>query len=471
MRRSAPRWGWSPTPESPHRTSEDGAPADRGVPEVDPEQVAAAPVRSLRDDARSSRRLTVILVLGVVLVAMNLRAAVTSLGSLLTEVSAGLGLSGTLAGVVTMLPALSFAGFGIATPFLARRYPPARILVAAMVVLAVGYVLRAATSSAAVFLLCSALALSGIAVANVLLPALVRQRFPRRVGLMTGVYTMSLVFGTAAGAAAAVPIAELAGSWRVGLGSWALLAVVATLPWLAAAFRPGGARGVGATGLGGGLGGEASGGPGATPTPARVRPARTGLGWAMGTYFGTQAMNGYAIMGWLPNLFRDAGFEPTYAGLLLAGVTGVGVPLALAVPWAAAHVPDLRPLVLLLTASTGVAYAGLLVSPAGPELLWVLLLAVGQAAFPLGLAMIGLRARTSEGTVSLSAFTQSIGYLLAGLGPLLVGVLYEVSGGWTAPLGFLLLVVAAQAVVGLVIARPRFVEDAVWLRRFRGTGA
>jgi CP family cyanate transporter-like MFS transporter len=379
---------------------------------------------------------------GVVLVAVNLRAPVTSLGALLEEVIAELGISAALAGVVTMLPALSFAAFGMATPWLARRFPPARILVAAMVVLAAGQALRAATSSPAVFLVCTALALSGIAIANVLLPPLVAQRFPHRVGLVTGVYTMSLIFGTSAAAAVAVPIAQAAGSWRVGLGAWALLALVAALSWLPAA-------------------GSGRVNHRRPHLSGRVRPARTGLGWAMAIYFGTQALNAYALMGWLAQLFRDAGFAAAHAGLLLAAVTAIGIPVALVLPSLAVRAPDLRLVVLGLTAATATAYVGLAVAPGGAALLWVVLLAAGQAAFPLALTMIGMRARTPDGTVALSAFTQSAGYLIASLGPLLVGVLYELTGGWTAPLAFLMAVLMVQTGAGLVIARPRHIEDAL----------
>ena len=120
----------------------------------------------------------------------------------------------------------------------------------------------------------------------------------------------------------------------------------------------------------------------------------------------------------------------------------------------------LRPLVLLLTVASAVAYAGLLFAAGtAARLVWVALLAVGQGGFPLILAAIGLRARTAEGTVALSAFTQSFGYVIAALGPLLVGVLYEATGGWTAPMGVLVVALAVQTVAGLVIARPRYVED------------
>ncbi|MEH1164606.1 MFS transporter [Micromonospora sp. CPCC 205539] len=382
----------------------------------------------------------------MLLVALNLRAVVTSLGALLDEVRDGLGLSGTTAGLVTTLPTIAFAGVGALTPWLVRRVAPARLLLVGMLALAAGQVLRVVTDSTWVFLLTSALALGGIAVANILLPMLVKQHFPHRAGLVTGAYTMALTAGTTVAAATAVPIAHAFGSWRAGLGIWAVMAAVAVLPWVPLALRTRAAA------------------RRATPTvavaaPARVRPARTRLGWAMAVYFGAQSLSGYAIMGWLAQLFRDAGYQPESAGLLLAGVTALGVPIALLMPTLASRLPSLRPLVLGLTTSSTLAYLGLAFAPRGAALLWVLLLAIGQGAFPLILLAIGLRARTAEGTVALSAFAQSTGYLIAALGPMLVGILYEATGGWTAPIGFLLVALAVQTAAGMAIARPRFVED------------
>ncbi|TWH67797.1 CP family cyanate transporter-like MFS transporter [Micromonospora olivasterospora] len=396
---------------------------------------AAAPVRG-----------GLLVLVGMLLVALNLRAAVTSLGALLDEVRTGLALSGTVAGFVTTLPTIAFAGLGALTPWLVRRFAPARVLVVAMLALAAGQALRVATDSAAVFLITSALALAGIAVANILLPMLVKQYFPHRTGLVTGAYTMALTLGTAVAAASAVPVAHAFGSWRAGLGVWAGLAALAVLPWVPLALRARAAR-------------RSRARTEAAAAPARIRPGRTRLGWAMAVYFGAQSLSGYAIMGWLAQLFRDAGFQPQTAGLLLAGVTALGVPVALLMPALAGRLRTLSPLVLGLTAASTVSYLGLALAPHDAALLWVALLALGQGAFPLVLTTIGLRARTAEGTVALSAFAQSTGYLIAALGPLLVGVLYEATGGWTAPIGFLLAALAVQTAAGLVIARPRFVED------------
>ncbi|MEV7329702.1 MFS transporter [Micromonospora sp. NPDC093244] len=387
-----------------------------------------------------------LVLVGMLLVALNLRAVVTSLGALLDEVRDGLGLSGTMAGLVTTLPTIAFAGLGALTPWLVRRVAPARVLVVAMLALTAGQVLRATTDSAWIFVFTSALALAGIAVANILLPMLVKQHFPHRTGLVTGAYTMALTLGTTVAAASAVPIAHAFGSWRAGLGVWAAMAAVAVLPWVPLALRTR-ARARRATATA------------AVTAPTRVRPARTRLGWAMALYFGAQSLSGYAIMGWLAQLFRDAGYQPEAAGLLLAGVTALGVPIALLMPTVAGRMTSLRPLVLGLTTASTLAYLGLALAPRGAALLWVALLAIGQGAFPMILTAIGLRARTAEGTVALSAFAQSTGYVIAALGPLMVGILYEITGGWTAPIGFLLAALAVQTAAGMAIARPRYVED------------
>lgn len=377
----------------------------------------------------------------ILLVAVNLRAAITSLGSLLDEVRTGLDLSATVAGMITTLPALSFAAFGALTPWLARRIAPARLLLLAMGLLAGGQLVRVLTGSAAVFLTTSAAALAGIAIANVLLPVLVKEYFPGRTGLVTGVYTMALIAGSSTAAAVSVPVAHAFGSWRAGLGVWVLLAAAGLVPLLLVRPRP-----------------AAPDAPDAERLA--VRPGRTGLGWAMALYFGLQSLSGYATMGWLPQIFRDAGYHPATAGLLMAGVPAVGVPLAFLMPALAARGVNLRALVLALSAAMGASYVGLAFAPHTMPMLWVSLLAIGQSAFPLSLAMIGMRSRTPGGTVALSAFTQSAGYLVAALGPLLVGVFYEMTGGWRLPLTFLFAAAVLQAFAGLAAARPRYIEDA-----------
>ncbi|MBO4205163.1 MFS transporter [Micromonospora echinofusca] len=429
-----------PAPARPVRSSAPAASPPVG-PSTRPDNPVAPPPAAAKPATGGA-----LVLVGILLVALNLRAAITSLGALLDEVRTGLGLSGAMAGVVTTLPTVAFALVGASTPWLVRRFSAARLLLVSMTVLALGQLLRITTDAPGVFLATSALALAGIAVANILLPMLVKQYFPHRAGLVTGAYSMTLTMGASVAAASAVPVAHAFGSWRAGLGVWALLAALALLPWVPLALRARAAA--------------RRAGPAPAPTPrTRIRPGRTRLGWAMALYFGAQSLSGYAIMGWLAQLFRDAGYQPQAAGLLLAGVTALGVPIALLMPTVATRLTTLRPVVLTLSAAMTLAYLGLAVAPYDAAVLWVVLLALGQGAFPLVLATIGLRARTAEGTVALSAFAQSVGYVIAALGPLLVGVLYEATGGWPVPIGFLLVALAVQTGAGLAIARPRHIED------------
>ncbi|MER0244097.1 MFS transporter, partial [Streptomyces sp. HSW2009] len=204
-----------------------------------------------------------LLVAGLVLAALNLRPAITSLGALLEEVRDGLGMSGTVAGALTSMPALCFAAFGLTAPRLARRWGQETVVCAGLVAIGLGVLVRPFAGGTVGFLLASALALAGIAVSNILLPVIVKRRFPDRVGPMTGLYTMALAVGTSVAAASTVPVTDaLGGSWRAGLVVWGALAVAALRPRGGVARRPPTPRGGGGGPPGGRGGGARPGGGG-----------------------------------------------------------------------------------------------------------------------------------------------------------------------------------------------------------------
>ena len=205
-----------------------GSPATPEPPTVGPAATPAGPAATPAAPPAGSARGPLLMLAGILLVALNLRAAVTALGAVLDEASSALAFSGAIAGLVTTLPTIAFAVFGAVAPWLVRRFAAPRVLLLATIALTAGQLLRAVTDSALLFVLASALALAGIAVGNILLPMLVKQYFPHRAGLVTSAYTVSLTIGATAAAAATVPIATAAGSWRVGIGFWALLAAVAS---------------------------------------------------------------------------------------------------------------------------------------------------------------------------------------------------------------------------------------------------
>ncbi|MFD4260646.1 CynX/NimT family MFS transporter [Streptomyces sp. NPDC058534] len=396
---------------------------------------------------------TRLLILGIVLAAVNLRPAITSLGALLEEVRDGLGMSGSAAGLLTSVPPLCFAVFGVMAPRLARRFGPGAVVCAGMAAITAGLLIRPYAGGTAGFLAATAVALMGIAVSNVLMPVIVKRYFPDRVGSMTGLYSMALAFGTSVAAAATVPVSNaLGGHWQPGLALWAVVGAAAVLPWIpfvrhreapsAASPAPSAER---------------PAEPAAEQAPLRITRSRTA--WALAVFFGLQATAAYITMGWMAQIFRDAGVSAGTAGLLLAVIMVMGVPLAFVIPRVATRLPHQGPIVLVLGLCGLAGYAGLYFAPAGGAWAWALLLGVSNCAFPLALTMVGMRARTGAGVAQLSAFAQSTGYLISIPGPLLVGVLYQHSGGWGLPIALMSALMVPQIVVGVLAGRDRTVED------------
>ncbi|THA78760.1 MFS transporter [Streptomyces sp. A0592] len=399
-----------------------------------------------------------VLIVGIVLAALNLRPAITSLGALFEETRTGLGMSGTVAGLITSVPALCFAVFGVTAPRLSRRFGPVAVVCAGMAAVAAGLLIRPLASGAAGFLAASALSLAGIALTNVLLPVIVKRYFPDRVGTMTGLYSMALAAGTSLAAAATVPLTgALGGSWRTGLLVWASLAVAAVLLWLpiARAARRADRAQAAAAGSGTSAAVRADAGP-------RVGRSRTA--WALACYFGLQATGAYITMGWLPQIFRDAGVSASTAGVLLAVTMVMGVPLAFVIPGLAGRMKNQGAIAVTLGVFGLTGYLGLYFAPAAGAWAWALLLGVSNCAFPLVITMIGLRAKSPAGVVRLSAFAQSTGYLISIPGPLVIGTLYQHSGGWDLPLALMAGLLVPQIALGVLAGRDRTIEDECGMR-------
>lgn len=376
------------------------------------------------------------LAIAVLLVAFNLRLAITSLGALLDHLG-DLGVSAATQGVLTSVPVLCFAAVGATAMIVTRRIGVDRGLVVALALIAAGLVLRVLDGTPAL-IAGTAVACSGIALGNVLIPAIVKEHFPHRIGTMTGAYSAVLSLGSAVGAATTVPIADAAGSWRVGLGVWALAAVAAGIAWAPYCRRR-------------------------DPQRARVRSAslwRSPIAWAVTLVFATQSLNAYVMMSWLPSVYADAGFSDAEAGLLLATSIVIGVPFFFVAPMIAVRVRHQGHLVLALTALTAAGWVGLWVAPVGGAWVWAGLLGAGGAIFPVALAMFALRTTSSAQTASMSTMAQSVGYLIAAGGPFLVGVLHDASGSWTVPYVLLLATAAVQVAIGYVAGRPVKIADA-----------
>lgn len=382
-------------------------------------------------------RAAVVAVAALLLAAVNLRLAVTSIGPVLSEIRSGLGMSSTVAGLLTSIPAFCFAVLGLAAPTLARRFGAARVIIVGLAVLAGGLALRAYATGTAMFLLLSVVSLAGIAVVNVLLPMVVKQEFPTQVGTMTGLYTVALNLGATLAAAATVPLTDaFGGDWRLGLACWAVLAAIALPAWIPLAREH----------------------HDAAAQPARhtlVRVSRHPVAWALAAYFGLQSTSAYVIIGWLPQIYRDAGLSADEAGLLFASTSLLGVPLGFALSAVAGKLRS-QSLIAAVLAAFGVAgYLGLWWDPAAAPWLWAILLGIVNSAFPLVLTMIGLRGRTPATVVRLSAFAQGVGYLLAIPGPILIGMLHDHTNGWRVPLALMIALMIPQGIAGFAAGRNR----------------
>lgn len=389
----------------------------------------------------------------IVLLASNLRPAVNALGAVMPELRAETAMSGGLAGFLLALPTLAFAVLGVGAPALARRIGSHSSVLVAVLALIAGQLLRIIPGTGWLFA-GSVVALAGIAVGNVLLPGLVRLHYPRDVSKVTAIYTVMLTAGSALGSALSLPLAHAAGGgWQLGLGMWAALAVPALVPWLVMAVRMSGA-------------GRTASRHG-TLGPWSLRRSR--LAWAMAGYFGLQSLQAYVIFGWLPQILVDEGMSSEAGGFQVFIVAAVGIPIAAVVPALTKRFPRPWALVVGMNVIYLIGYLGLMLSPVSPAWLWSVLLGIGGGAFPLALTLIALRARTPDGVVALSAFTQSAGYLMATTGPLLFGLGHDATGGWTWPLIGLCVIAVVHLLCGLAAARPRYLEDT--LVAPAGTGA
>ncbi|MCC2278644.1 MFS transporter [Streptomyces sp. ET3-23] len=374
----------------------------------------------------------------VVLIALNLRLGISSASALLEALRTDLALPPAVAALLPALPTLCFAAAGAGTGALARRAGAERAVLLALAALTAGLAIRAVPAVWAL-LAGTALGMSGLALCNVLLPTLVRTHFPGRTGLLTGVYTTTLALGAAAASAVSVPLARALGSPSLGLAVWAGPALAALMMW--AAVRARAPRGVK----------TAAGVPGERISLRAV--ARTRAGVLVTAYFGLQALNAYAVVGWLPSLLSGQGMSEGAAGAVLAVTQAVGIPVSFAVLAVAKGPGRLRGAFVGVSLAMLAGFTGLLVAPVALPMVWAVLVGLGMCSFPLVLAVIAQSGGSPAETTALSTLAQSLGYLLAALGPLAVGLLHGATGGWTAPMAALLVTAAAQLVAGVLLSR------------------
>jgi CP family cyanate transporter-like MFS transporter len=396
------------------------------------------------DQRRRLRGRGVLLVVGIVLLAVNLRPALTGLTPLIGQIRADTGISYGVAGLLTALPLLAMGLLSPIASLLAHRFGMELVLLASMLVLAAGILLRSAGAVTALFLGTAVLG-AAIAIGNVLLPGLVKREFPERVGLMTSTYSTALAVSAAIAAGASFPLADQVGiGWRASLGSWALLALVAAVAWLPQmrSARPTNASPADSQGVNG--------------------PWRSALAWQVTLFMGLQSLGYYVVLTWLPEILQEqAGISASLAGWMLALAQAVGIASIFLAPVLAGMRPSQHGVVVVAVALTGAGALGLLVAAETATALWVVLLGLGQGAcFSLALTFFALRAPDSEHAAALSGMAQTVGYLLAAVGPFLFGLLRDTTHAWTVPLALLFAVAVCLLLTGLGAARDAHVGRA-----------
>jgi MFS transporter, CP family, cyanate transporter len=370
----------------------------------------------------------------IVFTALNLRTAVASVPPLLDELRIDVPLSASAAGALTTTPVVCMALGAVVAPRVARRIGTERAVAALCLTIAAGILLRWIPGTAALFA-GTIVAGGGIALGNVLVPSLIKRDFPHQLGPMTGAYTMAISASGAIAAALTVPIEDAIGhGWRPALAVWAIPAIVAAavwIPWLAGSGR------------------AASG----TPLPSLWRSR---LAWQITAFMGLQSLLFYSCLSWLPALLRSEGIDRGAAGALLSVMLLAAIPTCLLVPVWAGRARDQRLAIALTLVVYGAGLAGLLAAPGAAPAVWATLLGFAQGSLlALAFLLFGLRAADQEHAAQLSAMAQTVGYAVAAAGPLLIGVLREATGGWTAPLILLLALPVPLFAAGMAAGRTR----------------
>ena len=376
----------------------------------------------------------VLTLVALLLVALNLRPALTSVSPVLGNIGEALALSPSWQGILTTLPVLFLGLAAPLAPRLVRRIGPERSVFAALVVLVVALLVRPYIGTMGLFL-GTAVAGGCIGIIGVLLPGIVKRDFPRRVSIMTGLYTVALNLGASTAAGTTEPLRQLLddvaqgaslSAWQGALAFWLLPAVIAALLWLPQL------RGT---------------------KPTRV-PARRGarlrhdsLAWQVSLFMGLQSSLAYIVFGWLPTILQDRGLTAVTAGLALSVSILLQVSTAILAPWIGSRMRDQRTVLAVVMTLTLIGLLGCLYAPIGSVWLWIVVLGLGQGGtFSMALTLLALRAPDATTAASLSAMAQGIGYTLAAAGPLLVGVLHDWSGGWNV-VGVLVSAIALGALV------------------------
>ena len=380
----------------------------------------------------------VLLLITIVYVAMNLRAALISVGPVIDSIGSSLGLSATTLGVLITLPVLCFGAFAPFAPRMLKIQSAERLILFSLILLTGGIVLRSNLGSPGLFVGTFLLGLA-ISVVMVLLPGIIKRHFPVNAGLMMGLYSTALAAGAATAAGVTVPMEQWLGDWRLALGFWAVPAVLAALAWVPQV------RGESAFS--------------ARQSTAVPRLRSNWLAWQVTLFMGTQGAIAYSIFGWLPLILIDRGLSSLDAGFVLATLMCVQLSTSITGPWIATRGRDQRSTIFVLMMLVAVGFLGLIYGATSAVYIWAGIFGLGFGGmFAVAMALLVLRSPNPQVAAAISGMSQGIGYVIAAVAPLIVGILHEYTGDWNAVAVFMMLLIAGAMWSGLLAGRARFIE-------------
>lgn len=378
-----------------------------------------------------------LLLIGIMLIASTLRAPITAVAPMFGMIRETSGISAAEAGMLTTIPLLAFAAISPFAAGLARRYGVERSLFAALLVIATGIALRSTGPLWALFAGTGTIG-AGIAVANVLLPSLLKRDFPNRVASLTGFYAIVSGLSQALASTAAIPLAQLPGSsWHLSLACTLIFPVAALIVWVPQLQMP------------------AVPERAASSTQDRGHLWRSPLAWQVTGFLGLTSLVFYVIVGWLPSILAATGYTQATAGSL-HGLCQLAIAIpGLLLGTAVRRMKDQRAMTIGVSLVTCLSLLGLWQLPALAAI-WIALFGFGAgAAFMLGLSFVSLRASNSQEAAALSGMAQCLGYSLAAAGPPLAGLAHDATGSWGLALGACAIITLLMAVLGGLAGRAR----------------
>ncbi|QDT07370.1 putative transporter YycB [Rubripirellula lacrimiformis] len=403
--------------------------------------ITATESSSVRSVDGQSRAANLLLITGILLVAVNLRPALASVGPLVEDIRQTTGLSNAWLGLLTTLPLIAFGVISTLTPLFTRRFGIGGTLLGAMALLAFGTAMRSIPWLPALYF---GTLLLGIAIAfgNVLLPSLTKRNFASRSGFITSLYSAGMALGASLAAGVSIPLAnDLNLGWRGTLGVWAIPAMIAFVVWLPQASRLKKSE------------------PGRSFQAAMKHLGRSKLAWQVALFMGLQSLTFYVVLAWLPAILISRGCDASYAGWMLSLSQAMGIVGSLIVPTLAGRTADQRVFVLLMALIESIGLAGLWLDPQGWIVLWVSMIGfILGGSFGLALLFIVLRSKDTQSATELSGMAQSIGYLVAATGPMIFGGLFDFSGTWFYSFVLLFVVGVLKLAMGLGAGAARTLD-------------